>query len=133
MNNFDRSEEELEVNMTPMLDIVFIMLIFFIVSAVFVKESGIDVLRPQAQEATNVRRVSTLVGISEDNQIWIDNQQVTLEDVRVIVARLKQENPKGKVVITADSQSDSRLVVKVVQELNEIGIAGLSIATENGR
>lgn len=125
-------EEELEVNMTPMLDIVFIMLIFFIVTAVFVKESGVEVSRPEAETASNVKRVSILVGINADNQIWIANQQVQMDGIRAIVSRLKQENPKGKVVITADAESDSRLVVDVVQQLNDLGIAGVSIATRKG-
>lgn len=132
MNRMQESEEDLEVNMTPMLDIVFIMLIFFIVTAVFVRESGVDVSRPEANSAMLVKRMSTLVGITADNQIWIDNKEVKLEEVRAIVARLKQENPKGKVVITADANSDSQLVVQVVKQLNELGVAGVSIATRRG-
>lgn len=132
MNNHSQSEEELEVNMTPMLDIVFIMLIFFIVTAVFVKESGVEVLRPEATMASTIKRVSTLVGISESNEIWIDNKQIQLEEVRAVVTRLKQENPKGNVVITADAKSDSRVVIEVVQQLNDLGIAAVSIATQQG-
>lgn len=126
------TEEEHDVNMTPMLDIVFIMLIFFIVTAVFVKPSGIDVTRPEAQTATDVKRVSTVIGVSEDNEIWIDKQQVQLEDVGVLVARLKAENPKGKVVIQADTDSHSGLVVAIVEQLNRIGVAGVSVATNAG-
>jgi biopolymer transport protein ExbD len=128
----EQSDEDLEVNMTPMLDIVFIMLIFFIVTAVFVKESGVEVSRPEANSAAMVKRVSTLVGITADNQIWIDNKQVELGEVRAVVGRLKQENPKGKVVITADANSDSQLVVQVVKQLNDLGVAGVSIATRQG-
>ncbi|MEX1033795.1 MAG: biopolymer transporter ExbD [Cellvibrionaceae bacterium] len=132
MDTNGQAEDELEVNMTPMLDIVFIMLIFFIVTAVFVKESGVEVLRPEAKTATTIKRVSTLIGITGDNQIWIDNRQVQLDEVRTLVSQLKQENPKGNVVITADAQSDSRVVVEVVQQLNDFDIAGVSIATTKG-
>ncbi len=126
------NDEDLEVNMTPMLDIVFIMLIFFIVTAVFVKDPGIDVTRPEANTAEAIKRVSTIVAVGEDNRIWINKHEVPLEDVRVIVAKLKQENPKGKVVIKADTKSHAGLVVKIVEQLNHIGVAGVSIATSKG-
>lgn len=122
-------EEDVDVNMTPMLDIVFIMLIFFIVTAVFVKEAGVDVLRPDANTARNVKRVSTVIAVTKDGDIWINKRQVMLEDVRAIVTKLKQENPKGKVVITADQASQSATVVAIVEQLNQIGVAGVAIAT----
>lgn len=124
-------EEEVEINMTPMLDIVFIMLIFFIVTAVFVKESGVEVVRPESVTAKEVKRVSTLIGITAEDEIWINKRKVALEEVRTIVMKLKQENPKGNVVITADSQSKSKTVVAVVEQLNQIGVAGVSIATQS--
>ena len=128
-----KPEEDIDINMTPMLDIVFIMLIFFIVTAVFVKTSGIDVLRPEASTADNIKRVSVIIGVSEDNKIWINKQEVGLQDVPVIVSRLKSENPKGKVIIKADTHSRSGLVVSIVEQLNQIGIAGVSIAAKKGR
>lgn len=118
--------------MTPMLDIVFIMLIFFIVTAVFVKDPGVDVTRPDALTGEDIKRVSTLIGISEDNKIWINKHEVALEDVREIVSKLKLENPKGKMVIKADTNSEAGLVVLVVEVLNQIGVAGVSIATQEG-
>lgn len=127
-----KTEEDLDVNMTPMLDIVFIMLIFFIVTAVFVKPPGIDVTRPEADSAADVKRVSIVIGVSKENKIWINKREVELEDVRVIVSKLKAENPKGKVVIKADTQSHSGLVVAVVEQLNQIGVAGVSIAAKTG-
>ena len=126
------TEEDLDVNMTPMLDIVFIMLIFFIVTAVFVKSPGVEVIRPEARSAADVKRVSIVIGIGKDNKIWINKRQIELEDVRVIVAKLKAENPKGKVVIKADTHSHAGLVVTVVEQLNQIGIAGVSIAAKAG-
>lgn len=133
MNQYNRkSEQEIDINMTPMLDIVFIMLIFFIVTAVFVKTAGVEVIRPMASTAHDVKRVSVIIGISEDNKIWINKQEVTLADVPVIVAKLKTENPKGNVVIKADTQSHSGLVVSIIDLLNQIGIAGVSIAAKKG-
>lgn len=123
-------EDDLEVNMTPMLDIVFIMLIFFIVTAVFVKEPGVDVLRPAADTSENIKRVSTLIAVSDRNEIWIDKKVVLLEEIPVVVSKLKQENPKGKIVITADKDSHSGIVVRIVEQLNQIGVAGVSVASE---
>lgn len=124
--------DETEINMTPMLDVVFIMLIFFIVTAVFVKEAGIEVLRPEASGAQDIKRVSTLIGISNDNEIWIDKKQVTLEEVPVLVSQLKAENPKGQVVVLADASAHSGLVVEVVERLNQIGVAGVALASKRG-
>ncbi len=132
MNRSHAVEEDVEVNMTSMLDIVFIMLIFFIVTAVFVKESGADVVRPEADTAKNIKRISTVIGVNEESEIWMNKRQVEIEEIRAIVLKVKQENPKGKIVIKADRQSDSGVVVAIVEQLNLIGVAGVSIATETG-
>lgn len=131
-NRYSRAEEDIDVNMTPMLDIVFIMLIFFIVTAVFVKPPGVDVARPEAAMSTDIKRVSIVIGIGRDNRIWINKREVKLEDVPVIVEKLKAENPKGKVVIKADTQSYSGPVVAVLERLNQAGVAGVAIAAKAG-
>ena len=121
-------EEEPEINMTPMLDIVFIMLIFFIVTAVFVKESGIDVDRPEAQTAEKIKMVSALIAISDDNEIWINKTEVELGDVRAVAEGLRKENPKGRFVVQADLKSDSGIVVDVLEQLDDAGIKGVALA-----
>ena len=123
-----RQEDEAEINMTPMLDIVFIMLIFFIVTAVFVKESGQDVNRPEAQTADKVKRVSMLIAITANNEIWINKAQVDLRGVRAVVEKLQRENPQGAVVIQADTNSQSGIVVDIMDQLNTIGVPSVSIA-----
>jgi len=122
--------KEPEINITPMLDIVFIMLIFFIVTATFVKEAGIDVEEPEAVTAEQVQRVSVIIAVSDDNEIWINKQQVDIREVRAVVERLIRENPQGKVVITADSASQSGVVVDILDTLTEIGVSGVAIASE---
>ena len=124
-------EEEPEINMTPMLDIVFIMLIFFIVTAVFVKEAGIDVTKPEVQTAEDIKRVSALIAISADNEIWINKTEVELRDVRAVVERLRKENPQGQFVVQSDAKSESGVVVDVLDQLNEAGIRGVAISTVN--
>ena len=122
-------QEDVEVNMTPMLDIVFIMLIFFIVTAVFVKDTGIVVNRPEANTANDVKRISTLIGVNAAGEIWINKEQLSLEEVYPVVAKLRQENPKGNIVITADAEADATVVVQVIEQLNLLGITGTTIAT----
>ena len=107
-------EEESEINITPMLDVVFILLIFFIVTASFVKESGIDVNRPSAMTAVKKERTSILVAITEDGQIWIDKRIVDPRAVRANIERLHAENPQGGVVIQADKNSKNGLLVQVI-------------------
>jgi len=121
-------DEEAEINMTPMLDVVFIMLIFFIVTAVFVKESGQDVNRPEAFTADKIRRVSMLIAITGHNEIWINKNVVKLRDVRAVVEKMKKENPQGSVVIQADADSQSGILVDVMDQLNAIGVHSVHIA-----
>ena len=86
-------EEEATIDMTPMLDVVFIMLIFFIVTASFVKESGIDVNRPEASTAVKKDRANILVAISANNEIWINKRRVDVRAVQANIERLRAENP----------------------------------------
>ncbi len=123
-------EEENEVNLTPMLDVVFIMLIFFIVTASFVKESGIDVNRPSAATAERKEKGNILVAISENNQIWIDRRQVDPRALRANIERMHAENPLGAVVIQADEESKNKLLVLVMDAARLAGVKNVSIAAE---
>ena len=120
--------EEAELNMTPMLDIVFIMLIFFVVTASFLKESGVDVSRPTASTAARKEHGNILIGITANNEIWIDKQQIDLQAVKAHVARLHAENPEGAVVIQADQASRSGLLVQVIDQARMAGIGDIAIA-----
>ncbi len=123
-------EEEDAVNLTPMLDVVFIMLIFFIVTASFVKEAGIDVNRPNAATAERKEKGNILVAISENNQIWIDRRQVDPRALRANIERMHAENPNGAVVIQADEESKNKLLVQVMDAARMAGVKKVSIAAE---
>ncbi len=123
-------EEEDAVNLTPMIDVVFIMLIFFIVTASFVKESGIDVNRPNAATAERKEKGNILVAISEDNQIWIDRRQVDPRALRANIERMHAENPNGAVIIQADEESKNKLLVLVMDAARLAGVKNVSIAAE---
>lgn len=124
-------EEESEINITPMLDVVFIMLIFFIVTASFVKEAGIDVNRPDAQTAVRQERANILIAISENNEIWIDQRMVDPRALRANIERLHAENPEGSVVIQADKKSVTETLVTVMDAARQAGVFNVSIAAQD--
>jgi biopolymer transport protein ExbD len=125
-----RELDQSEVNLTPMLDVVFIMLIFFIVTASFVKEAGIEVTRPPAATAERQERGNILVAITADNQIWIDRRQVSPNALRANIERLYAENPGGSVVIQADTKSENGLLVQVMDAARLAGVKNVSLAAE---
>jgi biopolymer transport protein ExbD len=124
-------EEEANIDMTPMLDVVFIMLIFFIVTASFVKESGIDVNRPEASTAVKKDKASILVAISDKNEIWINKRRVDVRAVQANIERLHAENPQGSVVIQADKKSTTETLMKVLDATRAAGIDDAAVATED--
>ena len=127
-----QEEEEQEINITPMLDVVFIMLIFFIVTASFVKEAGIDVNKPEGQTAQAKEKANILIAIDADGAIWIDRRQVDPRAVRANIERLHAENPQGTVVIQADRDSRTGALVQVMDAARLAGVYDVAIAADNG-
>lgn len=125
-------EEEKVADLTPMLDVVFIMLIFFIVTATFIKETGVEIDRPDTKTAEAKKRVSLLVGVGSDSVIWIDKKRVDVRNVRPMMERLHAENPKGGLVIQADSESKVEKVLAIMNAARKIGINQVAIASEEG-
>ena len=128
--NFSRSDEDSDINLTPMLDVVFIMLIFFIVTATFIKQAGIDVLRPDAETAEQKPRVSVIVAVGENGDIWIDKQKVDAAAVRAHIERLHAENPKGGLVVQADRGAKSEKLMAVLAAARAAGLTEVAIATD---
>jgi biopolymer transport protein ExbD len=125
---FQHSEEEAEINLTPMLDIVFIILIFFVVTASFLKESGVEVSRPQANTAVRKEHGNILVGLTAEDEVWIDRRRVDVRAVRANIERLHAENPQGAVVIQADKAAKTGVLVQVIDQARMAGVADVSIA-----
>ena len=121
-------EEENEINLTPMMDVVFIMLIFFIVTASFIKEAGIDVDRPDAPSADSQDDAAILIAISANDEIWIDRRQTDPNAVRGMIERLHAENPKGSIVIQADEESTNEMLVVVMEAAKQAGVTNVAIA-----
>ena len=121
-------EEEAAIDMTPMLDVVFIMLIFFIVTASFVKEAGIDVNRPEAATAVKKDRANILIAISDKGEIWINKRRIDVRAVQANIERLRAENPQGSVVIQADKKATTETLIKVMDASRAAGVYDVSIA-----
>ena len=124
-------EEENEINLTPMLDVVFIMLIFFIVTATFIKEAGIQVERPDTVTADTQDDAAILIAISATDEIWVDRQERDPRALRGLIERLHAENPKGSIVIQADEGSTHETLVIVMEAAKSAGVTNVAIASDN--
>ena len=124
--------EESQIDLTPMLDVVFIMLIFFIVTSTFVKESGVDVSRPNADTAVVTDSNSIQIGITSSNQIFMDKRQVDKRAVRANVERGLAENPGAAVIIVADADSKTETLIEVMDQSRLAGAVSVSVAADKG-
>jgi len=122
--------EDAEINITPMLDIVFIMLIFFIVTTSFTKETGAMIAKPEAEQAVSLRNGTILIGIKSNDDIWMSKRLIELREVRSMVEQARAENPKGSVVIVADKQARIGTVTLVMDQVKMAGIQGIAISAE---
>jgi biopolymer transport protein ExbD len=123
--------DDAEINITPMLDIVFIMLIFFIVTTSFTKETGAAISKPVAEQAIALRNGTILIGIKSNDDIWMSKRLIELREVRSMVESARAENPKGSVVIVADKDSRIGTVTQVMDQVKLAGIEGIAISAEN--
>ncbi len=127
-----RSEAEDEagaIDLTPMLDVVFIMLIFFIVTASFIKEPGVDIDRPDATTAIDVK-TPILVAITGDNKVWINKSEIDVRQIKTQLQILISETPKGRVVIQADKEASIKTLTEVAQIARELGVGDISVSAE---
>ncbi len=114
--------------MTPMLDVVFIMLIFFIVTASFVNESGIEIKRPIARSAMPQEQANLFVSIDHEGEVWVDKRNVDVRSLRAIVERLHSENPDGAVLIQSDAAARTDLLVRVMDQIRLAGVEQVAIS-----
>ena len=116
------------INLTPLIDMVFILLIFFMVTSSFVKETGVEVDRPSAATALRQEQAAILIAVTSSGEIWIDKRRIDPRAVRANVERLRAENPEGAVVIQADRQVPTGVVIQVLDQARLAGAASVSIA-----
>ncbi|MGP8288651.1 ExbD/TolR family protein [Vreelandella zhanjiangensis] len=124
--SMDANAESNEVNLTPMLDVVFIMLIFFIVTTSFIKESGIEIERPESSAASPRPEAQVLVAITPEGAIWVDGKPVDVHQVGREVAGMLTE--QGSAVIQADRESTTGLLIEVMDRLKEAGVDQVAVA-----
>ncbi|MCH9003926.1 MAG: biopolymer transporter ExbD [Proteobacteria bacterium] len=124
-------DEGEEINLTPMLDVVFIMLIFFIVTATFIKEAGIQIERPDTVSADMQEDAAILIAISANDEIWIDRKERDPRAIREVIERLHAENPKGSIVIQADEDSTNEMLVIIMEAAKAAGVSNIAIASDN--
>ena len=120
------------INVTSLIDVMFLLLIFFIVTASFVKESGIDVNKPEGKTAQAKEQANILIAIDSEGAIWIDRRQVDPRAVRANIERLHAENPQGTVVIQADRDARTGVLVQVMDAARQAGVYDVAIAADNG-
>ncbi|WP_144391374.1 ExbD/TolR family protein [Pleionea sediminis] len=123
-----RREEEAEIDMTPMLDIVFIMLIFFIVTASFVKEAGVQVTNPTAVTAKERPDANVFIAVTKEGEVHIDNKNIDVDKLKVEIQRIMAETPFISIVIQADKSSKAGVVMKVLDAAKAAGVKGVSVA-----
>ena len=122
--------EEEEINITPMLDVVLILLIFFIVTANFIKEPGLEVNRPDSETAEPTENAAILIAVGNAGEIYMDGRRIDKRQVKANVVRLLAENPQGSVVIQADEKATADTIMAVMDGAREAGVYNISLASE---
>ena len=134
MSRRHSAKHEPEINITPMLDIVFIMLIFFIVTTTFVRETGVEVDRPDALTTEPRPQSNVLIAIRDNDEIWMNGRAIELSDVRTLVQRARAENPEGSVMLISDKAARTGMLVDVMDQVQAAGVTQIAIsADEVGR
>lgn len=120
-----------EVNLTPMLDVVFILLIFFIVTAQFIKEPGVDITRVDVENDKKIKSIAILIAIDENSDIYIDKKKVESNEIGFTIRELREDNPNGNIIVQADDQSNARSLVELMEVIAEAdGRNPINISTE---
>ena len=125
-----RTSDALEINMGPLIDLVFLLLIFFLVTTTFVKETGLEVHRPSAKTAERKEKSTILIGISKEGTIYMENRIIDVRSVRANVEKLLAENPESGVIVVADKKSQTGIAVNVIDQCRLAGAKGVSIAAK---
>lgn len=125
------STGEDDVNLTPMLDVVFILLIFFIVTAQFIKEPGVEINRTEVDNTERQNPLGILIAINDESEIYIDKEEVSLQEVGFRIRELREDNPKGRLVVQADEDSDAGVLISLMEIINnEDGLTAVPVSVE---
>lgn len=127
------SKERAEIKIAPLIDMVFILLIFFIVTTSFVSETGLTVERPEARSSESLEEESILVGIGPSGEVYMAGQRIGLFSLRPLVEHKLKSNPKLSTILVADKAVSAELVVRVMDELRLSGVRRIALATRKSR
>ncbi len=125
-----KKSDEVELNMSPLIDMIFILLIFFLVTTTFVKESGVEVNRPvESRKPTTVEEKNILINVIKDGMVYIEGQAIDIRSVRSRMERFRYENPDGNVIITADKESRFGIAIEVLDQVRLANIRNVVVAS----
>lgn len=122
------ASQEARIDISPLIDVVFLLLIFFMVTAVFVEETGVDIDKPAAVSAHDLERNSILLAITANDEVFFDQRPVPLDQLRGLIDRLLRERHRPVVLLT-DERSRSGILVRVIDECKLGGAEQISVAT----
>lgn len=128
LNRCRKTDSEVGMNITPMIDMVFILLVFFVVNTSFVKEAGIEIQRPNAKTTVTQEQANIMIAVTKDGEIWVDKKRVDIRSLRGHVERLHAEAPEGTAVVLADKHSETGIVMQVVDQARLAGIEKVAVA-----
>ena len=129
-NRHSRDHDESGIDLTPLLDVVFIMLIFFIVTATFTQQSGLEIKRPEATSSEQLDGESIIVAVDKHNQIWLNQKLVDREAIESLIFSIRSRNPNISLIVEADKESITEYVISVMDAARTAGITKISIASE---
>lgn len=119
--------EETGIDLAPMLDFVFNLLIFFLITTSFVREAGVTVVKPDSETATHIENGNILVAVRPNGEVWMDRRQVDLREIRPTIERLHLERPEDSVIVVADRHSKAGLVAQVMDEIKQGGVKDVAL------
>ena len=129
--NRKAESDEAEIDLTPMLDVVFIMLIFFIVVASFIKEAGIEVNRPDSAKSDPSDATSIVVTITGDDQVWMENRRIDIRSVRANIARLLASDPEQSITVKTERGASAKTLIEVGDAAHEAGVKSVNWPAED--
>ena len=124
-----RKQKDVGIEMGPLMDIVFILLIFFVVTSSFTRETGVDVTKPQAQSASQLEKENLLIAITREGTIHMNERQVDLASLQILKQSLAKA-PDREAVVIADKESETGVLVQVIDMCNLAGVKKVSIAAQ---
>ncbi len=123
-----KKRQPVNVDVAPLMDMVFILLIFFIVTSTFSRETGVEVSKPQAQSASEVQKENVMIAITREGTVHVNERQVDLEGLTDVLKMMLTKNPDREVVLVADKNSNTGIMVSVIDAANRAGSKKVSIA-----